>query len=156
MVIETPKREFVIPKTPTQVGEAILNIQKCYPGEYQIDKADDLLNQYRLVRPGPMLDLGHYIDFTITKVNDQESKVVVELNKRGSVLYTPLDMGRSAEILKEVVDRFGLSLKGDIHKQAEEEINKRESADKALSRVLWVVIILTIAFVGFWIYQNRR
>jgi hypothetical protein len=157
MVIETPKKEFVIAKSSGELKAAIIGLAKAFPTEYKVDKADDLLKHYRLtVSNSIMMDLGYYADFFIATVNDAESKIVIELNKRGNALGNLRDNGREVEVLRQLIDRFGLSLSGNIQQYAAAVYEKRNKNDKALSRVLWIIIVALVSGTIIWILANRR
>jgi hypothetical protein len=157
MVIESPKKEFIIAKQPGELRSAIIDLAKAFPTEYKVDKTDDLLKHYRLtVTNSIMMDLGYYADFFITTVNNAESKIVIELNKRGNALGNLRDNGREVEVLRQLVDRFGLSLSGNIHQHAAAVYENRDKSDKALSRVLWIIIATLVSGAIIWILANRH
>jgi len=156
MIATNPKREFTIAVPIADVGKSILQVQSHYPKEYQLDKADDLFHQYRFIKPGALLDMGYYIDFVLTKVNETDSKIDVEVSRRAGAINTNIEMGIANETLKNVVDRLSLSIKGQLSEHVSTESTIADQTDKSLSRILWGIIIALVAFAAGWIMMNRR
>lgn len=113
MSAQTPKKEFVINYTKEEIKEAIFKFVKTDPNSYELVKDDSVLNEIRLLQKGNFKNNGHHIDFTLSKISDTETKVVVEVNSNRGSLSSDLDVSIANTVMKNVTSKFSSFLSGN-------------------------------------------
>jgi len=114
MFAQNPKKEFVVNFDEATVREAILKLNATEPDYYVLVKDDKILNEIRIHQKGQFLDVGYHVDFTITKVSDTETKVVVEVSRNIGTINTAGEVSIANNSLKSVTSKFSSFLSGDV------------------------------------------
>ncbi|MFN3794574.1 MAG: hypothetical protein ACK4RX_07905 [Chitinophagaceae bacterium] len=114
MFAQNPKKEFVVNYDMEKVREAVLKLNETEPKYYVLVKDDKILNEIRLHQKGQLLDVGYHVDFTINKVSDTETKVVVEVSRNLGTINTAAEVSIANNSLKSVTSKFSSFLSGDI------------------------------------------
>ena len=60
------------------------------------------------------MDVGYHVDFTLTKVSDTETKVVVEVSRNLGTINTAGEVSIANNSLKSVTSKFSSFLSGDV------------------------------------------
>lgn len=114
MFAQNPKKEFVVNYDESQVREAILKLNTSEPDYYVLVKDDKVLNEIRIHQKGQFLDVGYHVDFTLTKVSETETKVVVEVSRNLGTINTASEVSIANNSLKSVTSKFSSFLSGDV------------------------------------------
>ena len=114
MFAQNPKKEFVVNFDESKVREAILKLNTTEPNYYVLVKDDKILNEIRIHQKGQFLDVGYHVDFTLTKVSDIETKVVVEISRNIGTINTAGEVSIANNSLKSVTSKFSSFLSGDV------------------------------------------
>lgn len=115
MFAQNPKKEFVVKFDETKVKEAILKLVSIEPNDYSLVKNDEILNEIRILRKGQFLDLGYHIDFTMSKINEFETKIIVEVSRNMGTINTSSEVSIANNILKSVTSKFSSYISGDVN-----------------------------------------
>ncbi len=114
MYAQNPKKEFVVNYDEAKVREAILKLNSTEPDYYILVKDDKVLNEIRIHQKGQFLDAGYHIDFTLSKVSDTETKVVVEVSRNLGTINTSAEVSIANNSLKSATSKFSSFLSGDV------------------------------------------
>lgn len=114
MFAPNPKKEFVVNYDEQKVREAVLKVIAS-DNDYELVKDDKILNEIRFHQKGVLLDPGYHIDFSMTKVSDTETKVVVEVSRNLGAINTATEVSISNNSLKHVTSVFSAFLSGDVN-----------------------------------------
>ncbi len=114
MFAQNPKKEFVVNYDEAKVREAILKLNATESNYYVLVKDDKILNEIRIHQKGQFLDVGYHVDFTLTKVSDTETKVVVEVSRNLGTINTAAEVSIANNSLKSVTSKFSSFLSGDV------------------------------------------
>jgi len=116
-MFQNPKKEFNLKFNEESIKEAILKIPNMEPNDYSLVKNDIILNEIRIHRKGQLLDLGYHVDFTLSKISDEETKVAVEVSRNLGAINTSSEVSISNNILKSITSKFSAYLSGDVNKE---------------------------------------
>lgn len=139
MFAQNPKKEFVVNYNIEGVREAILKLNQTEPNYYGLVKDDRVLNEIRLHQKGQLLDMGYHIDFTINKISENETKVVVEVSRNIGTINSASEVSIANNSLKSVTSKFSSLLSGDIDP-------KTGKAKVPNQGCLLITIILLVSF----------
>lgn len=114
-MFSNPKKEFVVNYSIDAVREAALKVQNAEPNLYSLVKDDAILNQIKLHKKGVLLDPGYHIDFDLTKISDNETKVIIEVSRNMGSINNATEVSISNNSLKMVASKFSSFLSGDIN-----------------------------------------
>jgi hypothetical protein len=110
-----PKKEFTVNFSIDKVREAALKLHLAESSKYSLVKDDSILNQIRLHQKGVLLDPGYHIDFDLTKISDNETKVVIEVSRNMGSINNATEVTISNNSLKNAASKFSSYLSGDIN-----------------------------------------
>jgi len=132
MFAQNPKKEFVVTYNIENVRQAILKINEFEPNYYVIVKDDKILNEIRLLQKGQLLDFGFHVDFDLTKISDNETKVSIEVSRNLGAINTASEVSIANNSLKSITSKFSAYLSGDINERIL-EISKKEGRMAAIT-----------------------
>lgn len=117
MFLQNPKKEFIVKFDEKKVTDAILKLVSIEPKDYSLVKNDEILNEIRILRKGQFLDLGYHVDFTMSKINDTETKIIVEVSRNAGTINNSQEVAIANNIMKSITSKFSSYLSGDIDPQ---------------------------------------
>jgi hypothetical protein len=114
MYAQNPKKEVTVNFNESKVKEAILKLTTSEPNYYVLVKDDSILNEIRIHQKGRLLDLGYHIDFALTKISDEETKVLIEVSRNLGTINTSMEVQIAQNSLKTITSKFSSFLSGDV------------------------------------------
>lgn len=114
MLITNPVREFVIDYSLSDIRIALNKLIQAEPSDYVLVNDDTVLNQFRILQKGRLLDLGYHVDFTFTIITENQTKVHVEVSRNLGTINTSGELSIANNSLKSITDKFSAFLSGNI------------------------------------------
>lgn len=114
MLITNPVREFVIDYSLSDIKIALNKIIQAEPSDYVLVNDDTVLNQFRILQKGRLLDLGYHVDFTFTIITENQTKVHVEVSRNLGTINTSGELSIANNSLKSITDKLSAFLSGNV------------------------------------------
>lgn len=142
-MFQNPKKEFTVNFSVEQVKQAVSSLFEKEPNDYKLVKDDQILNEIRIHRPGSLLDPGYHIDFTFNKLDDNQTKVNIEVSRNLSSINTASEDQIANTIIKNAASKFSSYLSGDV-----DESGKAKTPQQGCMLV-FLLLILSIFSLSF-------
>jgi hypothetical protein len=142
--INNPTASFTIQKSKPEIFDAVKKIAEAEKYKYSVVNEDHVLNRISLREAAVIGNNGYNIEFTLTKISDNEFAVKIETSRERGGLDTQAEVHNANYILKEVTDKFSSYLSGNVNEQGVANIPNRGTG------CMLVLGILIIFSVGFW------
>ena len=150
--INNPTNSFTIQKSKSEIFDAVKKIAAA-ERKYSVANEDDILNRIRLREAAIIGSNGYNIEFTLTKITDNEFTVKIETSREIGGLDTPSEVHNANYILKEVTDKFSAYLSGNVNDKGAANIPNKGTGCMVF---LGLIIILSVGILGagyFLIWQ---
>ncbi len=126
MIYPNPTKEFVIDFDEAKIREAIFKLTTSEPDYYVLVKEDLILNETRIHQKGRMLDPGYHVDFTLTKVSDNKTKVFVEISRNMGTINSATESSIANNSMKSITTKFSAFLSGNVDPKTGKAIGAKE------------------------------
>lgn len=139
--INNPSNSFTIQKTKSEIFDAVKKIAAAEKHKYSVANEDDLLNRISLREAAVLGNNGYNIEFTLTKVSDNEFTVKIETSRERGALDTQTEIHNANYILKEVTDKFSSYLSGNVNDKGVANIPDRGTGCAVILGIMFIVSI---------------
>lgn len=146
-MFSNPKKEFTVNFSIDKVRDAVLRIYQAESNKYSLVKDDNILNQIKLHQKGVLLDPGYHIDFDLTKISDNETKVVIEVSRNMGSINNATEVTISNNSLKSVASKFSSYLSGDVNP----ETGKANVPQQGCMLILLIISTAVIGTMGMMV-----
>lgn len=144
VAINNPTNSFTIQKSKLEVFNAVKKIAEAEQHKYSIVVEDDLLNRISLREVAIIGNNGYNIEFSLTKVSENEYTVKIETSRERGALDSQTEIHNANYILKEVTDKFSSYLSGNVNEKGVANIPNRGIG------CMFFLGIIGMVSIGFW------
>jgi hypothetical protein len=107
--INNPKKEFSVNFSIDEVKAGILKLEK---KDCVIEKNDAILNEI-VFHDKEALGFGYNVSFTLEKLSDTETKVVIEVSRKSSAINSSSEVATANNKLKRFANEFSSAMSGN-------------------------------------------
>lgn len=162
--IPNPTKEITIKRPIDNIQASIKEVVRSF-SNYTLLEEDTITNRYRILIKETdaisklALDMGQHLDITLNEINENSTKLYLEVSRVIGVIDQQHEANRATQALNTFLTLLSKSIEGKLDEVVErhKEIQKQnDEKSKSTNIVLWIIIAAIIAFAIYKIMQIRK